>query len=351
MKRIAIIADDLTGALDTASPFACNGARTFCFTSPDAVNAEPLQEANVISVTTNSRHLAPGDAQAAAERAALRLSAWRPDVVLKKVDSRLKGNIAVECKAMAGVFGRNCLIVAPAAPDIGRFVEGGAVVGHGVDQPINVQERFAQFALPIEVPEATSRDQMNSIAKQVLSNRNCLPVCSRGLAQALVDIEYPSTKGEVTNLERPILVGIGSRDPVTAAQVEGLCSAGGFACFTAPRGNVPDLVDTHDHLLIHCSGDVMQNATEVAHCFAMGLKRVIDNFRPRTIMVSGGDTAFAVLEALGKTVLQVEGEIAAGLPISSMHLDGRMTYLISKSGGFGNPQTLLDVFRDNLSDT
>ena len=89
MSRIAIIADDLTGALDTASPFACMGARVICLANPEAISAEAWEGTDVLSVSTNSRHLDAAQAARVVHEAARKLLAFKPDFVLKKIDDVL----------------------------------------------------------------------------------------------------------------------------------------------------------------------------------------------------------------------------------------------------------------------
>jgi DNA-binding transcriptional regulator YhcF (GntR family) len=58
---------------------------------------------------------------------------------------------------------------------------------------------------------------------------------------------------------------------------------------------------------------------------------------PATMLLTGGETAAAVLEALGVKMVQVRGEAAPGLAWFEIPAaDGLMIACISKSGGFGN---------------
>ena len=62
-----------------------------------------------------------------------------------------------------------------------------------------------------------------------------------------------------------------------------------------------------------------------------------------TLLGCGGETADAILGALGVGVLEVEGEILPGVPVSRMVLDGRTVRLVTKSGGFGDADALVAV--------
>ena len=54
---VGIFADDLTGALDAASPFAARGLRTLV--SPSHEMPDGAIKADVISLNLGSRHMAP----------------------------------------------------------------------------------------------------------------------------------------------------------------------------------------------------------------------------------------------------------------------------------------------------
>ena len=210
----------------------------FCFTEPDAVNIEVAADADVISVSTNSRHMPPDEAAAAVKTTAEKVRALSPDIVLKKIDSRLKGNVTVECEAVASVFQLNRLLVVPAAPDVGRYVIKGAVEGTGVATPIPVQPLFVKSQHEIEIPDVASHAAMQSVVQFFMKERNILPVCARGFAVALAEVLFPDGIAGDTPLNKPWLVAIGSRDPVTAVQRTALCVASDFISIDAADGQV-----------------------------------------------------------------------------------------------------------------
>lgn len=152
--RLAIVADDLTGALDTATPFALAGLKVVVAVSVDGVEDAIATKADVVAVNTASRAL---DATAAVEsvtRAMAAIMRARPAILFKKVDSRLKGNPGAEADAVADAGGRRLLVVAPAVPDQGRQTQNGRVVGRGVDAPIAIAPQFADAGRAVDVVDA-----------------------------------------------------------------------------------------------------------------------------------------------------------------------------------------------------
>ena len=53
--------------------------------------------------------------------------AWRPELIYKKTDSTLRGNIAAELRALADLFPTWRIGYAPAYPALGRTVKNGVL--------------------------------------------------------------------------------------------------------------------------------------------------------------------------------------------------------------------------------
>ena len=126
MPKILIIADDLTGANDSAVQFAERGfsvATMLC--SDDGTIRGPLPDAEVLAVSTESRNVGPERAVELVDQVLPGLiEGFAPDVVFKKIDSTLRGNPGVETQYVASLLGQPA-VVAPAYPQNGR------TVGHG----------------------------------------------------------------------------------------------------------------------------------------------------------------------------------------------------------------------------
>ena len=125
---VTLVADDLTGALDSAASFADSApaSKVPVVWSPSAI---PGRNAP-LGVSTETRELSAG----AARSGVLDAFAALPEAGLhfKKIDSLARGNTAVEIAACAesGLF--TSLIVAPAFPQQGRCVDGGRIEAGGV---------------------------------------------------------------------------------------------------------------------------------------------------------------------------------------------------------------------------
>jgi uncharacterized protein YgbK (DUF1537 family) len=349
MDRIAIIADDLTGALDTASPFACAGLNVWTALQIDALDGALTAKPDVVAVSTNSRELNAAAAARLARDAAQRISAWRPNLILKKIDSRLKGNIAVETAAVAEVFGFSRIVAAPAVPEQGRFVRARKVEGMGIGQALDIGQIMPGGKFAISVPDTASDADLDRIANGWRRGEDVLFACARGLALAFARRFTKSAKPKRFAAHPPVLVAAGSRDPITARQIAALLAATPDATVAmAPGGIVPQVSSSGALAVYACSGEVAADLHTVAARFAKSLAIEIERLRPSTMLLTGGETAAAVLEALGVKLVRIRGEAVPGLAWFEIPAaDGSMIACISKSGGFGNEDTLVKALAMN----
>ena len=350
---VAIIADDLTGALDTGTPFVDAGLSVAVAIDVDAVEAAIATGAEVVVVNTVSRAMDPAAATASVARAATLLREANPALVFKKIDSRLKGNVRAETEALAKAFGKTRVVIAPAIPDQQRFTRNGMVVGRGVDEPIGIAPLFAGSPLAVEIGDAETDVDLDRIVA-ALVGQTTLAVGARGFGSALArrfaHLIASSAHRTAFQPGARTLFAVGSRDPITLSQMEALSDSGLLGgLHEAPAGQFdPDPIGHRLPLLLRCSGELLEDPLVVARRFAAGVARIAEETLPDMLMIGGGDTAYAILSCLGARVLTPRGEIEAGIPWFSL-TDGRGQEMrcAVKSGGFGNRQSLLKVLQDD----
>ena len=350
---VAIIADDLTGALDTGTPFVDAGFRVAVAVDVEAVEAAMASGAEVVVVNTVSRAMDPNAAAASVARAAVLLRKASPALVFKKIDSRLKGNVRAETEALATVFGKTRVVIAPAIPDQQRFTRNGMVVGRGVDEPIAIAPLFAGSPLTVDVATVETDGDLDQIVAAFVG-QTTLAVGARGLGAALARrfaqlfaVSVPPSPFEPG---ARTLFAVGSRDPITHSQMQALSESGLLGSLhDAPAGNLDTVSIVSDlPLLLRCAGELADDAHAVARRFAEGVARIAEETRPDMLMIGGGDTAYAILSCLGARVLTPRGEIESGIPWFSLtDGHGQEMRCAVKSGGFGNRQSLLKVLQTN----
>ncbi len=336
---LAILADDLTGALDSAAPFAARGLHVEVALSAAAVGAALGAAAgaapDVLAINLGTRELTPAAAQREVRAALQALPAGTR--LFKKVDSRLKGHIAAELDAMS----YRAALVAPAIADFGRIVREGCVQGFGVDEPISVADRLGPHAARATIPDIASQGEMRLWLERADAAGVDLLVGARGLAEALAEQMSGDAPALVADIPAgPALFVVGSRDPITLAQIEALRRDGDVCYLPAPNGRLADVpADGYGLTLVQAvPGAVAATAEEVSQALADSVCPDLAG-AASTLLLSGGATAEAVLRKMGIIRFRLLGECLPGLGLA--HADGHC--IIAKSGGFGQPDTLRQI--------
>lgn len=127
-----IIADDLTGANDTALQFHIRGANTKILLDSECLPQEK-DSAEVWALSSESRNCETWEAVFRAEKAVKSfVENFSFDNYYKKIDSTLRGHIAVETLTMLEILGYDASIIIPAFPQEGRITVGGYHLLKGV---------------------------------------------------------------------------------------------------------------------------------------------------------------------------------------------------------------------------
>ncbi|MCW4462899.1 hypothetical protein OK349_14370 [Sphingomonas sp. BT-65] len=341
---ILIVADDLTGALDSAAPFASRGLHVRVALGVDAVAEAAAAAPDVLAIDTRSRNLSPLLAAARVEAAWSAAQALAPRLVMKKIDSRLKGEVAAETAALLAASGRSSAIACPAVLEQERKVTGGRLTGRGVGAPLTVAGHFG--GLPCECPDAADEADLAAIARTILDAPDrIVAVGARGLASALASLIAGAPQDASSLVPAlPMVIAIGSTDPITIAQVERLrldCpQIVELPASTAASSGSRDPVI----LLLRGAGRAGSDPIAATARFGREVAALVRATSARTILCSGGATAAAVMEALGARQLVPEHELDPGVPVARIEgTDG--IRLITKSGGFGDPGVLSRIAR------
>ncbi|MBE9638578.1 four-carbon acid sugar kinase family protein [Salipiger mangrovisoli] len=336
-KRVHIVADDLTGALDSAATFAARGARVRVACRPADLPEALASGAEVIAVATGTRDGSEARAIDVLRQVAHDL-AGHDGILFKKIDSRLKGHIGAELAQLAPPD--TPLVANPAIPKLGRFCLDGAVTGAGVPDPIPVAPHIGRA---ISVSDARTQEDLAAQLPAELG-RTVL-VGAAGLAETLALRLWPHPAPcAPTRLELPALLAIGSRDPVTVAQIDALQAV---PVLEAPNGELDPLplpTEAPLALVRMTAGPVPVSGAEAGAAFAKTVAKMQARMQPATLFACGGESAAALLERLGIGQLDVLGELLPGVPVSRSANGQRLT-LVTKSGGFGAADTLVKLVK------
>lgn len=377
--RVAIVADDLTGALDAAAPFAARGADTRVVIAPERLEATLSSWAEgdwpqVIAVNTESRHLAAGEAAERVADAVRQLAALAPAVWFKKIDSTLRGQVIAESLAMREVTGRR-LLVAPAVPAQGRVVRDAEVWVEGVPLaespyagdarsrplPGPLDRAFAAAGLPLArhrqtpggvlpagdcVADAESDRELACLYDTALRDPDAwLLVGAAGLAAAIAQRSFGRLHASPPGLGRVArcLYALGSRSPRADEQRQRLQAAvpSLVPVEALGAGEVP----TTSALLLVPGGDPQAtlDPTEVARAMGTRVAEVVADWPADAeglLFLTGGDIAVAALRRLGANTIAVAAVWAPGVALGTLDGDPRRR-VMTKAGGFGEPELLV----------
>jgi D-threonate/D-erythronate kinase len=401
---ILIIADDLTGAADSAVQFRQAG-----FTA--VVLARPARQhimwprTQVVSLNLNTRDASPAAVRRLWERHApiIRILA-QGAFVYQKIDSTLRGHPALEVRLLLDLLGMSAAIIAPAFPKLGRQTLDGVhrvhglplamteyarqqthgpahsslpeifadvngllpahlswqVIEHGVEHVVTwLQEHLTEHG-QLVTADAADESHLDILTQAVLPlEKRLLLVGSAGWAERLA----LAWKDMMSGLPpRPGALGVvGSLSAVATRQVQAAMEAGVMVVpLAALRSERVTGVTTEDwrvltnglaagrHAVIWThSGHVGAFSSHVGHRVLRTLAGVVKELLSTTavsgLAIVGGDTAQAVFRALRTSGLSLSGEVATGIPYGRL-LDGPLAGLLAatKAGGFGSDLTLRD---------
>ena len=256
--RVGIIADDYTGAADTGVQFSKKRLKTSIVHNLKQIE-ETAERVDVLVFDTESR----GDPKEVAyKKVALAAEEFKKtgvEILYKKIDSTLRGNLGVELDAAIDTLNVSAVILCPAYPKNGRITVGGfhlnnqsliedtevakdpespvrqshiptliqnqsekkvslvdiATVSLGVERVKREVVRQLKEGNQIIVVDAISQRDLKTIAQTIASLDQPVLVCgSGGLAE-----ELPDAFGLGEDREEFVVVIAGSVSEVTAQQI------------------------------------------------------------------------------------------------------------------------------------
>ncbi len=130
MLEFMIIADDLSGACDTAVQFQKFGYPTVVLNATE--RAENYQNRyRAMAITTNSRDLTPGAARYAVKQVCPILKTLKPKTIYKKIDSTWRGNVGAELEVLIRELQLRFAVICSAYPENQRLGIGGYLLVDG----------------------------------------------------------------------------------------------------------------------------------------------------------------------------------------------------------------------------
>jgi uncharacterized protein YgbK (DUF1537 family) len=366
VTTLRILADDLTGALDTAAAFA--GVVPVWIDRPGDRADEGSAAVSVVATAT--RDVARGELEALLVPGIEWLRA--ADVWFKKVDSLLRGNTFSECALLGRDAAR--IVFAPGYPKQGRITVDGRALRRQpgsddedaiVDQPLAkvLLDELAHFpdrsAPEVWVPDVRTDADLDAIAGQALnsSSRDWLWCGSAGLAHALArslglaaSALSMNVPGVSPGSDADVLLVSATRNPVLQRQWVTLGSALRAAPGSAFTGD-SKAFRACGIAGMHLAALEPMTQPAAAACLAQRTRAIVnDNAKPALLIVVGGDTLLALCRAAGTRSLLASASPREGWGKAKLvggPWDG--VTCLSRSGAFGGDDDLVELLRPWLA--
>ncbi len=387
---IAILADDLTGACDTAVPFLRSSL-------PAQVSLSlhpPLPISGILAMDTNSRDVDSVTAACRVTAAITALQGDPPHYWYSKIDSMLRGSVASEIRTVMQATNADLVLLAPAFPAQFRFTVNGCQFLH--QRPVTGQHSTSHLpsilsaaSLPsilcslmeirhspgclatlltaslsgtVIICDAVTDADLDVIAQTALASHRHLLWCGTGGLAAAFARQYYGIAPILLPpplTDAPVLTVVGSLHPITREQLTALHASAGLPVVWV-NGNLLER-DTHtehdrviaallrwltaDQSVCLATSPVRAAATIVTRSLGTIVAHTLQQFPLQRLIITGGEVSRAVCQHLGVTLLQLVGEVVPGVPVSLTINGYPDLYLITKSGGFGQSDTLFRAYQ------
>lgn len=394
MADLLVIADDLTGALDSGVQLSRKGQRVLVSLDCEG-GLSHAKDADVIVIDSESRH---DDAQAAYQKVRDLVSKSRGlgiRRVYKKTDSGLRGNVGAELAGALDASGATHLNFAPAYPKQQRTTSEGIhyVAGTPLAQsffsvdPLNpvhhskvadlVHEQSdvavhswheGLVAQGIVVFDCETDEDMARVARVIAADGPDVPMAgSAGLLEMLPCDPCAGRTREAIELPRQLVVVSGSVNAVTSSQLDeaerrgahrvhlplkeilagdwGEAEARAFvASALEDAADAPVvLMDTLGYQLSASEIGDGTGARLISEAASL-VAAVVSDRRDRTLMIVGGDALVGFVDQVGATMLEPLDEVFPGIVIARHEGGCTEGTIVTKSGAFGGVGLFFDIY-------
>lgn len=131
MLKFVIIADDLTGSLDTGVQFTKKNIPTLVITDLQFELSSIPENIEAVVIDTESRHINENKAKELVKSVTKKFANSSVKYFYKKIDSTFRGNIGKEIEGFMEGLGTRVLALVPAFPDNKRIVKDGILYVNG----------------------------------------------------------------------------------------------------------------------------------------------------------------------------------------------------------------------------
>lgn len=365
--RTFIIADDLTGACDTAVALSSRGASTEVLIDSEASGSADVE---VRAICTETRDTSSDQAVEAIHRIAqlvqLRPESGQYHQIFKKIDSTFRGNTFHEIRAIFDAFPDHFAVVAPAYPAVGRVAVDGVVKVRDVagETSIAVRDGLAGVGLrPLWIAGGQSAREVERQMSYVLRGGGRMVFCDAASESDLCVVIEAARRVDIADKTRRPVLWVGSAGLAHALAENLLASevrrvtveprdTGSTIIFAGSkhpvtRRQIADLNEQMGEQML--SQNIVVVQVECGQTTVDEIRNAVGELKAETVscmVMTGGDTAMLVCRALGVQSLRLHEEFEPGIPYATL-VGGSFNGCVAifKSGGFGTVDILSRIAR------
>jgi len=407
MVDLAILADDLTGSFDTGIKFAKKGLKTQIFIDVNFDVKEVEPDTQVLVIDTESRHMTAENAYHTLYELTKKCMSLPVKTFYKKTDSALRGHIGSELAALydalkvpvhfipafpdqgrttqAGVHYINGI---PVAESIFHEDPFNPVIHSNVRDVLKEETNLSSLSVPLTffldsdsaifVYDAVTNQDILQVYQNLAFNTTTLALAGcAGFADCLAShmTSSISYENEMEKTEKLCII-CGSITDVSKRQLhyaqqhgcariildeeQMLCesffdskagtslwthlkdsfSQNSVICIDVNSENAltttASYADKNNIALSDIPGKIAFRLSEIA-------KKAVHDFSSTTLFIVGGDTLFSYIKSLASPKIELVCEPINGMVLLKISQNGESMQLLSKSGGFGTENLILEA--------
>ncbi len=374
---IAVVADDITGAAEIAGVGLRYGMTIALTTTADI--APPLVQLWVLALDTRS--MCSQDAIAKVTITLRRLKMLGVKDIFKKTDSVLRGHVLKELKAQLEAEGKKKVILCPANPQGGRQIVDGIYLINGIPISKTSFARDPEFPvttsvvtkmlgedlllkMDVSVINATSGDDLSEAAKR--KDKYTILAGSAAFFNAYLAYKklVPVTvTNNIPKFEKALYV-FGSTFDKSRQALEKARESGAKVAYISPLlmncqeveaniesclANLIETIKSEGRAILAVGNPILtgrEAAVKIKQSVACVVKKVYESVSVHELVVEGGGTTFAIIDALNFKHFIPINELAKGV-VRMKVVDSDNLYLTIKPGSYDFPAAMWTFSKQN----
>jgi uncharacterized protein YgbK (DUF1537 family) len=393
MFEYVIVADDYTGAVETASKFMSGGYRSSITLDSGSLNS--MQGRSVVALDTETFFSTPEEARAKLRKVAADLLPWKDNIVFfKRVEPSLRGNVGPEVQTLIREMKFEYAVVVPAFSRGRRAVEEGTAYLDAHERLSHLTVTTSKSATLEATAEALRKEGLSPLevgledirdgkTEEIIAGKGCFCFDAesdedlKNIVQGVLKVTLASKVlwvGSVGLAEalalspRPFVVVVGTAHPRSIRQARQLLDnamaypvqldAGALReGDEAAKAECARAADEAEHLL-RCGRSILLAATlngrfvrgaypddnldGFLNFLAETVREIVGRVKVGGLCVTGGGCAVRIVRKIKAGSVELEEEIQEGITLSRIgggSFDGLP--LIIKSGSLGGERALV----------